>query len=76
MNKVATHTIALFIGFIITLLFWRNIDADYELTIERTNKFAQFCELNGMGTLKSYDKHTFTCNSGKEIPINLLLGRD
>jgi len=64
------------LGLIIGSSAESNTDFEYKATLTKLESYNDFCKLNGFGELKSYDQHTFTCNSGQEIPINLLLGRD
>lgn len=77
-NSVACTLILLFfaLGAVIGSVIESSTDFEYKATLVKLESYNDFCELNGFGGLKSYDQHTFTCNSGKEIPINLLLGRD
>lgn len=77
-NSVACTLILLFftLGTVIGSVIESSTDFEYKATLEKLESYNDFCELNRFGELKSYDRHTFTCNSGKEIPINLLLGRD
>lgn len=71
-----TIMMAFALGLVIGSGVESNTDFEYKATLVKLESYNSFCELNGFGELKSYDRHTFTCNSGKEIPINLLLGRD
>lgn len=73
---IATHVIALIIGFIVGMTLELKTDVIYASNQEKTDKFVQFCELNEMGTLKSYDYNSFTCNSGTEVDSDLVLGRE
>lgn len=71
-----TIMMAFALGLVIGSVVETNADFEYKATLVKLESYNSFCELNGFGELKSYDRHTFTCNSGKEIPINLLLRRD
>ena len=56
------------VGLVIGSEIQTNTDFEYKATLTKLESYNSFCELNGFGELKSYDQHTFTCNSGKKIP--------
>jgi len=54
-----------------------NEDIEAEKVLANLEKYSQYCEINNMGKLKSFNIDSFTCSGYKiTIPSNLALGRD